>query len=55
MIQGFGYVTFGGREGLVQALTMAEETLGGRSIRVEVAKARSNDRGGGRRGECRVT
>ncbi|CAM9292899.1 unnamed protein product, partial [Sphacelaria rigidula] len=48
--RGFGYVTFGEREGLVHALTMADGALGGRNIRVEVAKARPGDRAGGRRG-----
>lgn len=44
-------MTFGEREGLVHALTMADGALGGRNIRVEVAKARPGDRAGGRRGE----
>lgn len=51
--KGFGYVTFGDREGLLQALDMMNNELGGRSVRVEVARARSGDRGGGRRGAWR--
>ena len=47
-LKGFGYVTFKDKEGLLKALTMTGRNLGGRNLRVEVAKP---PRGGNRRGE----
>lgn len=51
--KGLGYVTFREKEGLVKALSMSQEQIGGRSLRVEVAKPQPN-RGGNRRGESNV-
>lgn len=44
-------MTFSEKEGLVKALSMAQGQIGGRSIRVEVAKPQSQRGGGFRRGE----
>ncbi|CAN0521151.1 unnamed protein product, partial [Scytosiphon promiscuus] len=49
--QGFGYVTFAEKGGLLQALKMSQEQMAGRSLRVEVAKPQQNRAGGNRRGE----
>lgn len=46
--KGFGYVTFKDKDGLLQGLKMTGLNLGGRNLRVEVAKPQ---RGGNRRGE----
>lgn len=49
-LKGFGYVTFKDKDGLLKALKMTGLNLGGRNLRVEVAKPQ---RGGNRRGESR--
>lgn len=41
--KGFGYVEFGSRQGLVDALDKGMTMLGGRTIRVSVAEPRSFD------------
>lgn len=52
--KGLAYVTFREKEGLLKALSMSQEQMGGRSLRVEVARPQQN-RGGNRRGESRRT
>lgn len=47
-LKGFGYVTFKDKDGLLKALKMTGLNMGGRNLRVEVAKPQ---RGGNRRGE----
>lgn len=49
--QGFGYVTFEEKDGLLRALDMGQAEIGGRRIRVEVARPQNNRGGGSRRGE----
>ncbi|XP_033732893.1 eukaryotic translation initiation factor 4B-like isoform X2 [Pecten maximus] len=50
-LRGFGYVEFADRQSLIDALSMNDETMGGRQIRVDLAgQNQQNDRGGGDRG-----
>ena len=45
------YVTFAEKAGLLQALKMGQQQMGGRSLRVEVARPQQNRAGGNRRGK----
>ncbi|XP_069119584.1 eukaryotic translation initiation factor 4B-like isoform X3 [Argopecten irradians] len=49
-LRGFGYVEFADRQSLIDALSMNDETMGGRQIRVDLAGQNQQNAGGDRGG-----